>query len=476
MNFVNNSYTLDFQDKRNPNTTIANGVWFRNLLSYLTRSVRPVCQAQELPINTQFFTNQTALQYTLLSVTGKNEHALPMHSSLYYFNNVLHNCTVTQIQMQFNSEETFLPYLNSSWGASVQAIASCSVPTEGGKLQMSVSAMYDFATVIPTPGISYLVNQDNPNFSWASTLLTGYWNRTIAKFSELAKESSDPVVEGSISLYPSPGKNNIMGLDFFTTKYSFLSRQGKIDSSGLYSFINATTMYLAPDYQDTGMSLEFIFDNPSRLHVWKSVDLLAKAMYSTVSADLGRLHADQRSNLLTNKQAIIDAASIVAPAVWPGPTAYDVCYPGSCSTADIELLVQNSTYTPIPLTQSVISTTYRCQLPKLKSTGEIMISILVADLVLLSAAWQFFTFGVGWLALDRVPKAHYCKGCLNTLTHAGDEMELLPKVARVSTMSAIDTGRPSNGSGNETEEQSRLMLDSAVADGGTTSHPDQADT
>ena len=150
--------------------------------------------------------------------------------------------------------------------------------------------------------------------------------------------------------------------------------------------------------------------------------------------DLGQLQYPKDSNLLTNTSApknVLSALSI----------SDDI--PGLLDMTSFAAGVEDYPG-PVTLTPSVISTSYRCQLPKLKSVGEVFISILVADLVLLSAAWQLFTFFVGWLALDKRAKAHYCEGCLSKEINNDKELDQLPKVARVSTLSLIGSDRLSS--------------------------------
>ena len=52
----------------------------------------------------------------------------------------------------------------------------------------------------------------------------------------------------------------------------------------------------------------------------------------------------------------------------------------------------------LQMSASVISTKYLCQVPKRKSSGTLVVSILVADLVFIQALWKVFTLCTGaWL-------------------------------------------------------------------------------
>lgn len=75
-----------------------------------------------------------------------------------------------------------------------------------------------------------------------------------------------------------------------------------------------------------------------------------------------------------------------------------------------------------------------------------IMSILVADLVLLSAAWQLFTFGVGLFALNKAPGVHYCEGCLEPRLESDGVIESDRKIARVARSSIVKSDELSIGS------------------------------
>ena len=80
---------------------------------------------------------------------------------------------------------------------------------------------------------------------------------------------------------------------------------------------------------------------------------------------------------------------------------------------------------PLYIMPSVISTNYLCSVPRMKSTGSIFISILLADLVLLNAVWVVYCLIVGWFFL-RSPTANYCEGCINIM-HELQPLRAIPK-------------------------------------------------
>ena len=105
LNLACNGYDLIVQTLSDPNKTVSEGIWFQNWPSYLTSKVQPSWQPVDIHVNTLFFTNQTALTYTLTNVwqvppTGGNRSVLP---SLTYYNNVLENCTVNSLEVDLEA-------------------------------------------------------------------------------------------------------------------------------------------------------------------------------------------------------------------------------------------------------------------------------------------------------------------------------------------------------------------------------------
>lgn len=117
-------------------------------------------------------------------------------------------------------------------------------------------------------------------------------------------------------------------------------------------------------------------------NIWLAADRLAKSLYSTVLTDLGQTTASP--NILLNETTLSlytqDFAYILSKPenAWPGP--------GIGSYEDFKNKTGNLGTSP-----SVISTKYLCQVPRQKSTGSIIVSVVIANLVFLQALWRLFT-------------------------------------------------------------------------------------
>ena len=116
-------------------------------------------------------------------------------------------------------------------------------------------------------------------------------------------------------------------------------------------------------------------------NVWIAADSLVKSLYSTVMTDLGQ--TDTQSNILLNATALqhftrnFSAMQSQVLNAIPGP-----------ANESYEML-ENQTG-PLNTSTSIITNKYLCQIPQRKSTGTLILSILVADLVFLQASWKLF--------------------------------------------------------------------------------------
>jgi hypothetical protein len=110
-----------------------------------------------------------------------------------------------------------------------------------------------------------------------------------------------------------------------------------------------------------------------------SADTLAKSFYSAISADLGRVN---HSSILTNE------ATLQLFTENYSNTVFDLVSAGPAS--DSYEALKATTGKP-KVTPSAIFATYLCQTPERKLTTALVISVLLANLVLLRALWSTMT-------------------------------------------------------------------------------------
>jgi hypothetical protein len=413
LNFVSNGYDLIVQTSSDPNQTISDGVWFENWPSYLTSKVKPSCQPADINVNTLLFTNQTALTYTLVDVwqehaDGVNQSVLP---SLTYFNNVIEECVVTSIDMDIESlDRSASQYAYSQFGASVRAYVTCNINSAAGQTRLNLTTTYDyvpstvdFSMIDRFLGTDFL-NRDSQrkaSLYWGESLMSTYWAYMTRSMQDLGPFEKSfgkaPIRKGTISFMPNrDAATDITDLSFFEIGYQFVVDYG----------LGQTYIIFAGEYNNTSSVSDLNAAN-AYPNIWIQGDSLAKSTYSTILTDLGQISS--KTNILADAKLLQYftsnfslALEHIANAI-PGP-----------ATQDYDTLKANTG--PLGTTPSVISTKYICQVPHLKSGGNIFVAVLIADLVFLQAVWKIFTLSTGFFLLRKRPSINHCEGCVGHRT------------------------------------------------------------
>lgn len=148
--------------------------------------------------------------------------------------------------------------------------------------------------------------------------------------------------------------------------------------------------------------------------IGSQINYFAKSMYAMVLADLGQ-HSEQfqESNVLLQPHLLEYLSaniSVLKPqlneAWW---------FPGGPATEPYNASSAAPTAASLNITDSYIYTQYLCQIPTLKPTGPLLMSVIIADLVLLQTLWKLLNWGTtAWLE-RRDPQANYCEGHYNII-------------------------------------------------------------
>ena len=148
-----------------------------------------------------------------------------------------------------------------------------------------------------------------------------------------------------------------------------------------------------------------------------NVDAFAKSFYSIVLTDFGQ---NNTANALTNPEGInflLDVLSNINQNAGGGSGQSVPTSPmgARANTTSVKLPgaydILKDSMGPLGANNATLYTQYACSVPKRKSTGSLLVSVLVADLVLLQAAW----FILNWIAtfwLHQVdPNMNQCEAC-----------------------------------------------------------------
>lgn len=162
--------------------------------------------------------------------------------------------------------------------------------------------------------------------------------------------------------------------------------------------------------------------------IWKSVDVLGKAMWFSVLTDLGR-NQTAVPNMLVEPTLLANLTSNYTSEIQAWPTYNDnIAQRIDPGLAQASFDPNASPLPDLNATQSTLTTNYVCQVPRMKSPGTLFYTVLLADLVYLQNAFTVFAFIVGYLMHRRHPDANYCDGCRGVVVqrarHSNDQHNL----------------------------------------------------
>lgn len=411
LNLASSGYNLVLQSTLDPNTTISQDQWLRRWPSYFTSKIKPVCQSVDLPVNGFFFTNQTALSYVLMAVWQQQDGHTALLPSLTYHNNILEDCSVNSIGVEFQSLDQGGNQISySEWNAIVRTYATCRILNALGTVFFNVTQTYNY---VPSTisfswvnkgflGTEFLSRDKQAQGSlwWGESLISNYWAYSTRLMQDIrANMTADGrlgIRKGFIYFTPMGPPTDLVNLDFLIPDYRFVVDMG----GGNFDVIAPNS---APENATIGqLGQKKVYPN-----IWIPVDTLAKSAYSTVLADLGQI---DKPNILTNTTALeyftanfTTMQKHMANAE-PGPER---------DPFDAQ---QRATTGPLRVLPSVISARYLCQVPQLKSTGNLIVAVLVANLVFLQTVWQIFKLCIEAYLVREHPDAMKCKGCAGDLS------------------------------------------------------------
>ncbi|KAF9770748.1 hypothetical protein IL306_011647 [Fusarium sp. DS 682] len=419
MNFASSSYELIVQNSIDPNATVAGRGWLQRYPSFLTTKVQPKCQPATLPVNSEFFTNNTALTYTLTSVweQGK-EGQRAISPALTYHRNVLQNCSVYSVEIDFASiDRAGNQIAFCEWGAVVRSYISCKIDTPAGEVLFNFTQTYDyvpdstsFDSLRKSLGTGFLSRNQTTQASlwWGESLMSTYWGEITLMLQDQrgAYKDDDSKIElnkGTISFTANESYPDIEDLRFFKLDYRFYGKE--------ISEVACCPKLPSP------LSAKILNESDTYPNIWLKADALAKATYSTILVDLGQTVS--KNNILTDSKLLTRFTSNFS-------TARMANLKSGPATDSYEALKKMTG--PLGVTPSVIATTYICQVPRLKAAGNLIVAIIVADIVLLQAVWQLYKLATEAYLSKKGSDPVPCERCLGvpSVTLADDPPPSMP--------------------------------------------------
>lgn len=411
LNVAASGYELAATASSNPNATVSHAVWYSKWPTWLA-STQASCAATTMPLQTGLYTNKTALLYTLVSAWryDKNDNKVNL-GSLVYDNNPLTNCNVSTIRVDIeSSDRTAGQVAVSLVGATLSADVTCLMERPEGPTYIELTTTYD--PIPPTSVQTALFLDANAtnkaSLYWGHSVTRLYWEDVMMKYYEENLNLSRPYYKAAVTLSrPDSSEaattDDLEDMDFLQAQACWLMPLNSTGIRHVDKFCDNNTL---------SVLAQGITEQKPVPSVWGPMSVLGKAMWFTVLADLGRdddfmpnmlAHTDLLENLTANMSVVNETI----PRLWrwglleDEATSLTPFVASQSSTGNAELEVS----------PSVLATNYVCQVPKLKSAGTLIVSILVADLVLLQTIWYFYVLAVDYFFISKTANLRYCEGC-----------------------------------------------------------------
>lgn len=403
LNYVTSGFVLINENTNNPNGTEGAHGWMQHLPSYLTTNSKGICQPVTLPVGSTVFTNNSALTYTLQSAWqhGPNNTKL-FAPSLPYKNNILEDCSVTGLQMGISNSDTLqenqIAFVD--WGLAVNTYITCSFHGPHGKQMFDLTQQYNYVPeTVPLAEVrsflktNFIARDSDAKASlwWGETLLSLAWDFLTFRMKTLALDqwAHDQTAISKVNLQYTPRpppyeQSDIADLSFFRVRWQF---------SWTPDSPNEQPPAYWPVINESTTDAAWLMENNVYPNIWHLSDRLAKSAWSTVLTDLGQVSA--KPNILTDAALLAD---------WTAPLSYievgvNVINPIP-GPATQPYGTRGYDTGPLGVTPSTISAEYLCQVPKRKAIGNLIITIVVADLVLLQTVWQLYKLIVDTVFLN----------------------------------------------------------------------------
>ncbi|CAG9989517.1 unnamed protein product [Clonostachys byssicola] len=395
LNVAAQGYELTPRSSVNPNETSSQRDWLSNWPTFLV-GAHPSCEDTVIPLQAQIYTNKSAIPYTIESVWKiADGEQIENLGSLVYHNQPLQQCNISSIVSDFDiqarsaSQMAMLPV-----GGTVTTTAVCYFGSKEGRTYVQLNGLFDPVGPSYRNYRSFIYSNQSyqANLYWGHSMMRTYWADMMWKFAESNKKRGNRWYNGVVFVDLLPEKQiateqDIMDKDFLRLD-CFLNMRQDPDTRTFIEFCDSR--------KNMTMLAELGGDDVPDLDFWESINNLSKATYFTVLADLGRDDASM-PNILSRPSLLKDFTQGLAFTRENLGTAF------TWGLHDIGTKSFDPSEFPsvdLAIEPAVLSTTYLCKVRVLKNPANLIMAVLVADIVFVSALWRLYkwvvdTFWVG---------------------------------------------------------------------------------
>ncbi|KAK7223326.1 hypothetical protein V2G26_011329 [Clonostachys chloroleuca] len=389
LNVAGQGYELTPRSSVNPNETSSQRDWLSNWPTFLV-GAHPSCEDTVIPLQAQIYTNKSAIPYTIESVWKfTDDEQTENLGSLVYHNQPLEQCNISSIFCDFDtqtrsaSQMAMLPV-----GGTVTTTIVCYFGSKEGRTYVQLNGPFDPVGPPYRHYRSFIYSNQSyqANLHWGHSMMRTYWADMMWKFAESNKKRENRWYNGVVSVDLLPEKQiateqDIMDKDFLRLDCFLNQRQGP-DTRTFIDFCasrrNITTFAALGG------------DDVPDLDFWESANNFSKATYFTVLADLGRDDASM-PNILS-RPALLKA--ITQSLAFTRKNMSEAFSWGLHDTGAKSFDPSEFPSVDLTIEPAVLSTTYLCKVRVLKNPANLIMAVLVADIVFVSALWRLYKWAV----------------------------------------------------------------------------------
>ncbi|KAK4949764.1 hypothetical protein LTR10_011606 [Elasticomyces elasticus] len=402
LNFAANGYVLGSTFVADPNSTLIKKAWFEKSPFSYSSKLSPSCQPANIAPSTQL-TAKSGSQYTLGNVWTEDEKgAVTPLPSLTYLNNSFTDCNFQGIQIFLLNYDPVSNghYWNWNRDSSATGYVTCSI--DNGQLPVHLNLSITVKSALQgNPGRSgyeYLTAKQQTQASlWFGQLLMWMnFNQMLFQMAEVNyTESGLSTLVTGVGMYvvQNPNASSILQDDFMSISEQITGYESYYTVAGGY--------FRGPMGSDITSIRELYVGGTV---IGRAVDGFAKSFYSFILADLGQTSSP---SVLADAEVLDQFWTACYNDVDADPSNF--VENGSLATNSFDTL--KGMTGSIGVLNATLNAQYLCQIPQRKDTASVLFAVIVADLVLLQAAWKIFTWITKFWLEKKDPEAKYCSGC-----------------------------------------------------------------
>ncbi|KAH7084708.1 hypothetical protein BKA63DRAFT_548030 [Paraphoma chrysanthemicola] len=426
LNVAATGYEMITIETPNPNATVAEKNFFSNWPSFMAANTQPSCESKILGVSNAYYTSNTAFSYRLESIWQNMQEVPQYFGDIPYYNNALRNCKLPSVEIFFQGlDRSALQIARQQWGAELKADIECTVDIPEGSRMIKLTTTYDLNSAVERfPGRD---QKRKPSLWWGESLLAWYYLKLTSDIYMATKKAAAVDVK----------QKTYKGYMQFFPPSAPINRTEDITSATFFRH-EVPGCFFVP-WSDDGIERTVQFCTPVKgLHPFKGAELWAtaatmtKIFHSTVLLDLGQISPNilvdaSLLQLFSKNITAIAAQQAAGDEKWGWGNNIRVQKPG---LAYEPYNTTNAARWKLAAQPAGVSVTYLCQVPHLKSTSSLIVSIGIANFVLLQVLWKVFVLSVDFFMMRRRPDMASCQGCVSEANVAegereDDEIELL---------------------------------------------------